>query len=254
MRVNGIYLHVRPNFRSMQKLLILFITIFISGATGAQTALIRDTDGYCNIRESAGSQTKVVDTLHNDRIVFVFLDAAEGDWLPVDYYKDNKSPSDQTLSGYIHKSRIVFLSDLAKFRELTLNDSTLKLRLDSFRVTMTVGGFERKGRRIQYARPQGEQRFVKAINDKFPWGTDGNIPRKEYKTIQFKSGNRVVRFPANTFKDLFEPNLDMTMAYFDKASAKFYIEAFNSDGAGSYLVIWTLKDRQIIGRETFIPF
>ncbi len=225
------------------------MTAFIARVTNAQTALIKDPDGYCNIRQSANSQSKVLDTLSNDRIVFVFEEQAEGNWLPVDYKKGN-----ETLSGYVHKSRIAFLTSLTKFKQATLNDSILKLKLDSFQLTMTKMSFNKKGKQFKYDKPQGEQTFIKSIDNKFPWGTDGNIPKKEYKAVQFKTGNSTLNFPANMFNDLFEPNLDMTMAYHDKTTGKFYIEAINSDGAGGYEVIWTIKDKRIIGRETFIPF
>lgn len=238
----------------MQKLLTLILTVLFFKATNAQTALIKDPDGYCNVRQNANSKSKVIDTLLNDRIIFVFSDAAEGEWLPVDYYKGNRNSSDQSLSGFIHKSRITFLTDLTKFKEVTLNDSTLKLQLDSLQLTMTKVNFNRKGKQLKYDKPQGEQTFLKSIDNKFPWGTDGNIPKKEYKSVQFKTGSNSLNFPINMFKDLFEPNLDMTMAYFDKATGKVYIEAINSDGAGGYVVIWTIKDKRIIGRVTFIPF
>ena len=238
----------------MQKLLNLILTFLLFQATYAQTAFIKDSDGYCNVRQSASSESKVIDTFHNDRIVFVFSDAAEGEWFPVDYYKGNKNSTSQSLSGYIHKSRFTFLTSLTKFKQVTLNDNTLKLQLDSFQLTMTQVNFNKKSRQLKYDKPQGEQTFVKSIDNKFPWGTDGNIPRKEYKSVQFKTADNILNFPANTFKDLFEPNLAMTMTYLDKQTGRFYIEAVNSDGAGGYVVIWTIKDFQIIGRETFIPF
>lgn len=238
----------------MIKLLNLFLTFFILGTITAQTALVKDPDGYCNIRQSASSNSKVIDTVHNDRIVFAFSDAAEGEWFPVDYYKDKSNLYDQSLSGYIHKSRITFLTELTKFKKVILNASTLKLQLDSFQLTITKADFNKKSRQLKYDKPQGQQTFLKSIDDKFPWGTDGNIPKKEYKYIQIKSGNSILNFPATTFNDLFDPNLDMTMAYLDRTTEKFYIEAINSDGAGGYVVIWTLKDMQIIARQTFIPF
>lgn len=112
---------VRQFSGSMQKVLTLLLTVLIFKATNAQTALIKDSNGYCKIRQSANSKSKVIDTLHNDRIVFIFSDAAEGEWFPVDYYKGNRNSSDQTRSGYIHKSRIKFLTNLTKFRQVTLN-------------------------------------------------------------------------------------------------------------------------------------
>ncbi len=238
----------------MQKLLALILAAAFFKSANAQTTLIKDPGGYCNVRIGANINSEVIDTLHNNRIVFVFSDAAEGEWLPVDYYKTNSNSSGQSLSGYIHKSRVAPLASLTKFKLVTLNDTVLKLQLDSFHLTLTKISFNPKGREIRYDKLQDGQAFVKSIDDKFPWGTDGNIPKKEYKTVQFKTGHSTVNFPANTFQDLFEPNLNMTMAYLDKTTGKFYIEAINSDGAGGYVVIWTIKDGQIIGRETFIPF
>lgn len=233
----------------VKRFLIISLAIFIDKVTTAQTALIKDPNGYCNIRQSASIQSKVLDTLSNDRIIFVFEEHAEGNWLPVDYKKGN-----ETISGYVHKSRIAFLTSLSTFKQVTLNDSILKLQLDSFLLSMAKTSFNRKGRQLNFDKQQGYQTFMKYIDNKFPWGTDGNIPQKEYKFIQFKTRSTTLNFPTNWFKDLFEPNLDMTNVYLDKTTGKFYIEAFNSDGAGGYLVIWTIKNRQIIGRETFIPF
>jgi hypothetical protein len=233
----------------MRKSLIPFLTLFIALVTKAQTALIKDLDGYCNIRQSSNSQSKIIDTISNDKIVFVFEEQGVGNWLPIDYKKGN-----ETLSGYIHKSRITFLKSLTNFKQVLLNDSILKLKFDSIQLFISKISFKRKDRQIKYDKPQVGQRFIKSIDNKFPWGTDGNIPKKEYKAIQFKIGNSNLNFTTNTFKDLFEPNLNMTMAYQDKTTGKFYIEAFNSDGAGGYVVIWTIKDKQIIDRTTLIPF
>jgi hypothetical protein len=229
------------------------MTFSFLGTITAQTALIKDPDGYCNIRESASSKSKVIDTIHNERLVYVFSDAAEGEWFPIDYHKTNLNSSDYTVSGYIHKSRITFISNFTKFNKVELNDSILKLRLDSFNLTLTKRSFNKKGRQLKYDKSQGEQIFVKSIDKKFPLGTDGNIPKKEYKAILLKIGKISWSFPSDTFKDLFEPNFEMTMAYYNDTNSKIYIEATNSDGAGGYLVIWTIKEKQIIRRETFIP-
>ena len=232
----------------MQKVLVLFLTVFIVGHINAQTAIIKDPDGYCNIRQTASSQSKIIDTLSNDKIVFVYKDEAEDNWLPVDYKKGN-----ELLSGYIHQSRIRFLADMTKFKSVTLNDTMLKLQLDNFQLTMTKGSFNKKNRKLQYGK-QEETTFLKTIDNKFPWGTDGNIPKTEYKSVQFKTKKNTLNFAINTVNDLFEPNLYMTMVYLDKKTGKFYIEAINSDGAGGYVVIWVVKNMQIIGREIFIPF
>jgi hypothetical protein len=232
----------------MQKVALLFLTVFISSHINAQTAIIRDPDGYCNIRQKANSQSKITDTLSNDKIVFVYKDEAEGNWLPVDYKKGK-----EIVSGYIHQSRIRFLTDFTKFKSVTVNDNMLKLQLDSFQLTIIKGNFNKKNRKLQYEKQEAIT-FLKTIDSKIPWGTDGNVPKAEYRLVQFKTEKNTLQFPVSTLNDLFEPNLYMTMAYLDTTTGNFYIEANNSDGAGSYFVIWVIKNMQISGRETFIPF
>lgn len=215
----------------------------------AQLALIMDPDGFSSIRESATSRSKVLDTVRNEKIVFVFEEQAEGDWFPVDYKKCNKN-----FSGYIHRSKVSLLSALTEFRTVKLNDSLLILKLDSNQITIARQKFSSKRREINYTKPEVGEVYVSSIDGKFPWGTDGNMPSREYKQIHIRSGRNAFTFPGAILRDLFEPNLDMTSAYIDKRTGKIYIEAFNSDAAGAYVVVWVLKSGEVIHREIFIPF
>jgi hypothetical protein len=233
----------------MRNKLILLSTLLIFQKLNAQLALIKDPDGFCNIRESSSIQSTIRDTISNNCLVFVFEEGAEGNWLLIDYKK-----KDQTLSGYVHKSRIVFLSALAKFNVSALRDSILKLNLNNMQVTIKTGKFTGTGRRITFEKGENGRKYVEGVDGKFPWGTDGNVPRYEYKLIQVKSGNHTFTLPKTRFNDLFEPNLDMTTAYFDKATNTIYIEAMNSDAAGGYVSVWVLKNLKITQREIFIPF
>jgi hypothetical protein len=233
----------------MLKTLILFLAFFTSTVTYAQLAVIRDNDGFSNIRQEPNNDSEIIDTISNDRLVFCFEEEAKGNWLPVDYNKDGK-----TQSGYIHKSRVVYLDSLDKFQVATINDSILTLQYKSLQVTMRIGKFNTKGRTIKYEKPESEQQYVKSIDGKFPWGTDGNIPRKEYKFIQLKSGKKLLTAKKTFYSNLFEPNLDMTTAYINKLTNTLFIAAMNSDGAGGYVVVWIIKDELVINREIFRPF
>ena len=212
-------------------------------------AIIKDPDGYCNIRESADIKSKIKDTVSNGRLICVLEEEAKENWQIVDYKK-----GDKTLSGYVHKSRITFLADMVKFKVTSLKDTMLILELNDMLIAVRKRNFTSKGRQITYEKPSNEQQLVKNIDGRFPWGTDGNIPRNEYKLIQVKSGTHTLTFPKTSFSDLFEPRLNNTSAYFDKATNTIYLEAMNGDGAGGYVSVWVVKNEQIIQRETFIPF
>lgn len=233
----------------MHKIILLLLAFISIGMVQAQTALIKDPDGYCNVRDSASVRSKVLDTLHEGRIIFVYPEEAKGAWLLVDYFKGSKM-----LTGYIHTSRVVLLNNLTAFKPVAANDTLLQFQLDSFQIKIIQGKFVRQGRQLKYATPQGQQTFIKSIDGKFPWGTDGNLPRFEYKHIEMKWGLETLTFPPESFRDLFEPNFHLTSAYRDKSTGKVYVEAMNSDAAGAYAVVWIIQNGQIAGRQTFIPF
>jgi len=233
----------------MLKHLLLLFYMGISGMGTAQLAIIRDPDGYTNIRKGAGTHTEVLDTVSANRLVYVFGDEATGNWLPVDYNKGQN-----TYSGYIHRSRIVFLTSFTSFKKTVVRDTLLELRSGSMVISMSQKAFISKEHRVTYERTGDETSYVKLINGKKPWGTDGNLPKTLYNRIRYQSGNMVFPFPKNTFMDLFEPVFELTTAYFDKATGTLYLEAANSDGAGSYQVAWIIQKGQVIHRDIFIPF
>lgn len=231
----------------MHKLLLIAIALFSILYAEASTAIIQDIDGYCNVRREPNIQAEILDTLVNGRIVFVF-EAVEGNWLPIDYKKGTENHS-----GYIHRSRIVFIADLTSFKRTSINDTTIRLHFDSLQIVISRKKFNSTGRKLQYASVE-DGKFLHKIDGKEFWGSDGNIPVNEYKNIQFKFANETVSTARSHFQNLFEPNLDYTSAYIDKRTKRIYLEAYNSDGAGAYVVIWTIKDKRIISRDIFIPF
>lgn len=238
--------------RQSQPLIILFISLFIFSSTYAQLGIIKDPDGFCNVRADASNQSKIEDTLTNGRFVFHLQDeeATKNNWLLVDYHKGKDH-----RTGYIHKSRIVFLKDLTAFKEITVKDTLLKLELNDMQITIKSGTFVKAGRKITDKTPTGEYRHIVSIDGKTPWGNDGRMPRTEYKSIQFKSGVQTLTFPGSSFNDLFEiGSLRGTSASLDKATGRIYIEAGNGDAAGSYIVVWVINNGKIEHREEFIPF
>ena len=95
---------------------------------------------------------------------------------------------------------------------------------------------------------------MKFIDGNRPWGTDGGMPKEEYRSIRFSSAAGEFYFSRNSFRDLFEPNADFTTAYLDKTTKRIYIKAMNSDAAGSYEVVWVVEEGRLINREVFVTF
>ncbi|WP_400190579.1 hypothetical protein [Hymenobacter sp. B81] len=233
----------------MSEFLPLLLSLLLIGTAAAQPALIKDPGGYCNVRLAASGQAAVIDRLASGKIVLVLAKQAEGGWLPIAY-----QTGQQAQAGYVHQSRVAFLTGLAPFKPLTRTESQLKLQLDGLELTLTKARFSPQGRQIRYGKLPGEAAVVQTIDRTFPWGTDGNVPRQQYQGIQVGTGSSAWHFPVSAFRDVFEPNLELTAAYLDRATGTVYLEANNSDGAGGYVVVWAVKGRQIIAREVFFPF
>ena len=80
------------------------------------------------------------------------------------------------------------------------------------------------------------------------FGTDGNIPKREYKSIKIEIDNVKIELPKNAIKNLFEPNLESSTVNYDKINDILYISSMNSDGAGGYLIIWIIEKKSYRNR------
>ena len=57
-------------------------------------------------------------------------------------------------------------------------------------------------------------------------------------SIVIQVGNRAIKLPKTAFDNLFQPTIWKTEVHYDRLSDTFYVRSQNSDGAGSYDVIW----------------
>jgi hypothetical protein len=242
-------LQVHSTMIFFARILILFISIlFLCNRVDAQTAIVRDADGFCNVRDSASGSSRIIDTLGTGRLVYVLEDQADGDWLSVDYRKGVK-----TRTGFINRSRLRWLGSLPKFKTLHADIDLLKLQLDTLGFVFARRPFTVSGRKVAYENGDGGK-LVKSIDGRHAWGTDGGLPRYEYASVQMIWGRQTIDLPFHLYKDLFEPNFQMTTAYLDRSAGLIYVEGENGDSAGSYVVVWTISAGRVVNREVFIPF
>ena len=54
---------------------------------------------------------------------------------------------------------------------------------------------------------------------------------------------KTIYLPKEALKNLFEPNSYSTSAHYDEANDILYIDSLNSDGAGSYEVLWIIEKK-----------
>ncbi|GAB1858356.1 hypothetical protein MHTCC0001_31930 [Flavobacteriaceae bacterium MHTCC 0001] len=191
----------------------------------AQFAIIKDKDGFTNVRLEPESSAKVIYKLKSNE---VFAYAQEDyyyniDWIQV-WISKNQFSIDcgglGRLSGYIHRSRIQPFNKLKAYIE---NNLTFELKTISFDENNHV---------IDYTNG-----YVIAINGLHPWGADGKIPRTVVDRIIIKIDDQDIKIPKFLFADLFECNTDY-IAY--KNEDTYFIYQKFGLGIESQIVIWVI--------------
>ncbi|MCR4031060.1 MULTISPECIES: hypothetical protein [Flavobacterium] len=209
-----------------------FFLLLFSNAIFAQFAIIKDNDGYVNIRSEAQKGNNISDKLENGFVVYGFQ--PENNWIGIDYSKNNKD-----RSGYVYKDRIKYLSEFTKIPLIKETSTKVIFKKDSLTIVIESKKFDSKTAKLAYSK--NEKSFLEKINGKKIWGTDGNIPRTTYKLITVTIGKKTLDLPKDAFDDLFEPNFSYTQINYDRKNDILYIASSNGDGAGGYELVWIIE-------------
>ena len=188
------------------------------------------------MRNGPGKDSAIVDSLKNGDVVYMY--EGENNWMIVDYAL-NKDGLKSFKSGYIHRSRIKLLESFTEIPSAKLNDSVLVFQWDTCRLQITEKPFKSKNHQLAYLQLENGDSIVNRIDGKEFWGTDGDIPKSQYGKCQLKLGKQELNLPIKT---LYNPNLHLTQLYIDRSSNTLYLSAFNSDGAGGYVVLWEIRN------------
>ena len=230
------------------KLLLLFL--LISSYTFAQVnenyffAVINDKDGYVNARKEANIHSKVIKKLDNNTLIFPFNynKSEDGNWI----YVDNE--------GYIYNDRVKWIEELPKAAKGVEKKNAIHFSGKDIQVALSTEKFDKSKHSFKYNKEYPDA--IEKIDGKPFWGTDGNMPKREYKSIEVKIRGKQVFIPQSAYSDLYQPNLytDLNFVYYDKDSDILYIVANNGDGAGAYMVCWQIEKGVYKGRKIGIPF
>lgn len=224
--------------------LFLILLFFCPLMLRAQFAIISDKDGYVNVRKEGKTGNNITDTLRNGHLVYRFED--EGNWCQIDYEKKGKQ-----MYGYIYGDRCVQVSSYTHLPVMKEYKDSIVLKNDSITIIVSQKKFDKSKHNIRYYNGDN-QPWIKLIDNEIYWGTDGEMPKTEYKSIKIKTGSRIITLPAKALKNLYEPSLYNTQAHYDEQSNIIYIQSMNSDGAGGYEVIWKIENG--IYKERFVAY
>ena len=231
----------------MRKLVVpflLFCQIVVAQAIEGGFAIINDKDGYVNARKEANIHSKVIKKLDNNTLIFAFdyNKSEDGNWI----YADNE--------GYIYNDRVKWIHKLPKIAKGVVKGNTIVFEGKDIQVALSTEKFDKSKHSFKYHKEYRD--IIEKIDGKPFFGTDGNMPKEAYKSIEIKIRGKQVSIPQSAYSDLYEPNLytDLNFVYYDKDSNNLYIVANNGDGAGAYMVCWQIEKGVYKGRKVGIPF
>ena len=245
------------------KFRILWALLLFAVNTKAQFAIIKDPDGFVNVRENKSLNSKVIGKLH-DKEVFLFDGETQGtEWVNV--FFDSKNLTNYTsaqaarkngyLQGFIYRNRLMPIQDLPylKFtkgeRKLTKNSYIIKN--DSISLSIKTRSFNIKTHKILKTNDgctNCTKLFVDKIDGKKPFGVDGDLPGIEISNITLLINKTTVQIPLDSFNDLYQPAIGNINIFYDKKGNIYLYMPGNSDGAGGYDVVWVINNFKLVYR------
>lgn len=215
----------------------LFFTLLLFSSTiKAQFAIVDDPDGFVYVRSGAGKNFPVIDTLKNRDLIYQYED--ESSWMNIDYQL-SADKAKTFKSGFVHSSRLKLVESFTEIPRTQINDSLIQFKWDTCQLIIKEKYFNPRKHRFSYFKLEGQDSVISKIDGLDPWGTDGDMPKTQYGKCQLSLGKKLLDLPVKT---LYNPNLHLTNLYIDRTSNTLYLSAFNSDGAGGYVVLWELRN------------
>ena len=237
----------------MKHLLILFFLLttnaFAQGPFG-DYAVVKDKDGYVNIRAKESVKSKIVGTLPNNTLVYGLFDTTHDEtgeeiffnWIAVD-------------KGYVHKSRLKMIGEfpsIGKGKEKETENS-ITIAGKGISVTLTRQPFDKTKHKITKKKYKEYSEYI--IDGKRAQGADF-IPEDHYKSIIVTINGKNVSIPKSAYDDLYEVAMytSNNAVYYDKEEDTIYIIAHNGSGAYAYEVCWQIVKGEYKTRIIGEPF
>lgn len=224
-------------------LLLLTTNAFAQGPFG-DYAVVKDKDGYVNIRAKENVKSKIVGTLKNNTLVYEFLDEEfnPSNWVHID-------------SGYVHQSRLKKINEFPSIGEgkEKETENSITIAEKGISVTLTRQPFDKTKHKITKKKHKYYDELI--IDGKRAQGASF-IPENHYKSIVVNINGKNVSIPKSAYDDLYEVWVYPynNMVYYDKEDDVLYIFVRCGDGANAYKVCWQIVKGEYKTRIIGQPF
>ena len=225
----------------MKHLFILFLLLttnaFAQSPLG-DYAVVKDKDGYVNIRAEENVKSKIVGTLPNNTLVYGFFDKEFNptNWIEVD-------------KGYVHQSRLKKIFDFRAIEGKVQGNSIIFDDKD-VKVTITKQKFDKTKHKIT---KKGQGSYEQLIIDgkEIIYGESGSLTQDHYKSITVTMKGKNVPIPKSAYDDLHGILYDRYLnrfIYYDEEAEALYIYAVNGEAGLAYQVCWQIVKGEYITR------
>lgn len=230
----------------MRKIGLTIFAITLCYSAFSQFAMV-ESSGLVNVKAFPFVGSNTVFKVNNGDPVYCIKEEDDG-WLSVVYGFGKNSKS-----GFIQRSTVKIIDSLSKVPCSNIIDTAAVWNTDSVRVSIYTMPFDQKSSTLLFNRGTSlsSTKSLTKIDGKEVWGTDGNVPVRQYAQILVEWRKNKILVP---FDNLYEPNLKKTHVYFDWATKNIYIAAANSSGAGSYVALWVIANGKFKQRVVTIPY
>lgn len=211
----------------------------LSTALAAQFAYVQDPDSFVYVRQGPAVYEPRQDSLRNGHLVYLFEKA--GNWTNIDYWYGGVQKT-----GYVYSNRLKSINDFPALKLVSNNGKEVKLSGHGIEVFVSMQPFDAAKHRLSLH--QEYKDVITHIDGQILWGTDGEKPRTQYASIRIRQNGQVYQLPAAALRQLYEPSLENTQARYDQRTNTLFIKSMNSDGAGSYEVLWQVQNGRYIQR------
>ena len=231
----------------MKQLFILFLLLttnaFAQGPFG-DYAVVKDKDGYVNIRAKENVKSKIVGTLPNNTLVYGFFDK---EYNPTNWIEVGK--------GYVHQSRLKRIFDFRAIEGKVQGNSVIFDDKD-VKVTITKQKFDKTKHKITKKEHDGWTELIidgKKIYGIEIYGGDDSLPQDHYKSITVTMKGKNVPIPKSAYDDLYQIFYFNRLIYYDEEAEALYIFANNGDAGLAYQVCWQIVKDKYITRIIGLP-
>ncbi|MCU0334629.1 MAG: hypothetical protein MUF62_06215 [Chitinophagaceae bacterium] len=215
------------------------VAILLSTTLAAQFAYVQDPDSFVYVRQGPAVYEARQDSLRNGHLVYLF--EKNGNWTNIDYWYRGIQKT-----GYVYSNRLKSIDDFPALKLVSNNGREVKLSGYGIEVFVSRQPFDPAKHRFSYHKTYKD--VVTHIDGQIVWGTDGEKPKTQYAGIRIQQNGQVYPLPAAALRQLYEPSLENTKAYYDSQTGTLFIQSMNSDGAGSYEVLWQVQHGRYVQR------